>query len=151
MPSKTERLAADPVNCVDLWGLTASDIVAGEAVLQGAAKRADRLQDLINTDNLAQIMSSNIDSFDSATKEYYAAMPESVRTAAIREQLNKTIVYSGIDEAIEQQVFDNFGATANVSDVNAGERFPKFAGFRYPLLDKKYINPREFHPIPTPV
>ena len=25
MPSKTERLAANPANCVDLWGLTASD------------------------------------------------------------------------------------------------------------------------------
>ena len=106
----------DPVGHVDLWGLTASDIAAGESVLQGAAKRADRLQDLINTDNLAKILSSNINSFDPATKAYYAAMPESVRTTAIREQLNKTVVYSGIDASVEQQVFDNFGATTGVKD-----------------------------------
>ncbi len=43
-------------------------------------------------------------------------MPESVRTSAIKEQLNKTTVYSGINPAVEQAVFDNFGAQTTVKD-----------------------------------
>lgn len=30
VPSKTERLAADPVNCVDLWGLSTEVVLNSE-------------------------------------------------------------------------------------------------------------------------
>ena len=103
----------DPVNYVDLWGLCKSDgerIAEGEARLQKLASKVDKLPDLVNVENLAKIFSDNIDLFDSETAKYYSNMPDCVRETAIRTELNKVTVYSGIDGVEADKILGEFGA-----------------------------------------
>ena len=103
----------DPVNYVDLWGLCGSDgerIAEGEARLQKLASKVDKLPDLVNVENLAKIFSDNIDLFDSETAKYYSNMPDCVRETAIRTELNKVTVYSGIDGVEADKILGEFGA-----------------------------------------
>ena len=113
----------DPVNYVDLWGLCGSDgerIAEGEARLQKLASKVDKLSDLVNVENLAKIFSDNIDLFDSETAKYFSNMPDCVRETAIRTELNKVTVYSGIDGVEADKILGEFG-TDFLSGLSLGE------------------------------
>ena len=116
----------DPVNYVDLWGLQCKSsndrdrIAEGEARLQNLASKVDKLPDLVNVENLAKIFSDNIDLFDSETAKYYSNMPDCVRESAIRSELNKVTVYSGIDGVEADKILGEFGSDF-LSGLSLGE------------------------------
>ncbi len=85
-------------------------IEQGEKELQNLATNSRKLSDLVNIDNLAKIYSENIEMFDENTAEYYSKMSESDRVVAIKSELSKVTVYTGIDEQAADNVLDNFGA-----------------------------------------
>ena len=89
---------------------TGTRIEQGEKELQNLATNSRKLSDLVNIDNLAKIYSENIEMFDENTAEYYSKMSESDRVVAIKSELSKVTVYTGIDEQAADNVLDNFGA-----------------------------------------
>ena len=88
---------------------TGTRIEQGEKELQNLATNSRKLSDLVNIDNLAKIYSENIEMFDESTAEYYSKMSESDRVVAIKSELSKVTVYTGIDEQATDNVLDNFG------------------------------------------
>ena len=109
----------DPANCVDLWGLLKQcEVDKAEYELQTMAQNVNPLSDFIDTAKYAEIICSNMDRLDEETKKKYAGMPESVRETAIREQLNKTTVYSGIDPGQANTVLQQAGSPIDFNSVD---------------------------------
>jgi hypothetical protein len=95
--------------CGDSSSYTENRITQGEKELQNLATNSKKLSDLVNIDNLAKIYSENIEMFDEYTADYYSKMSERDRVAAIKAELSKVTVYTGIDEQAADNVLDNFG------------------------------------------
>ena len=117
------------MNYVDAWGLVCiSNNDAKAAIDSLIEKKADitDLKDIINTQEVAEKISRNINLFsdDDKTKAYYSGMPESVRTSAIKEQLNKLQVVTGVDRDKAEKQMQALGIDSDMANQIAhGDAF----------------------------
>ena len=94
----------DPVNFVDLWGLSAEDKVGKQAIydaaldslISTATGTVSSLSDHVDTKALAMAVSQNLQYLDPQTRAYYQGMPESIRVAVIESQLGQQTVITGV-------------------------------------------------------
>jgi RHS repeat-associated protein len=99
----------DPVNWVDPWGLSASDagIANDIRTALGTANYTTTLSALVNTGNLANIISSHTNLLDPTTANYVNGLT----TSQLVSELNNVTVAVGVEKAPVLGMAANYGVT----------------------------------------
>jgi RHS repeat-associated protein len=110
----------DPVNWVDPWGLIASDVQAAIANTPQTT-----LGNLVNTNNLAAIISNNTNLLDATTANYV----KSLTTAQVTSELNNITVAMGVDKAAVLAKTASYGVSlpSNIDALTVGNTVMVFS------------------------
>jgi hypothetical protein len=96
----------DPVNWVDTRGLSANDVKAILATVSDP-QNITTLGNLVNTTELANIISGNTNLLDAATANYVNGM----NTSQLTSELNNITVAMGVDKATVFAMAANYGVS----------------------------------------